>query len=178
MLQVQTTVVAVVTTDHQLVSGAAAANVAAISPDPELKTLERSAAAWAQAKKASRTYFVHDADPLADVAGAWVEFFDGNAAHGSIEVMREQALGRWRSGSVFLPDYFLVDGSEAMSATQRHWYFGVLAGAAIHRVVAKDPARSIGDHLRTLGAGPWWPPMDELLDGIEHLVPDRAGTSA
>ena len=174
MLRVQTTVVAVVNGDEQRVPGAVAPNVAVSSPDHDLSTLDRSAAAWTHAKKVGRTYFVHDADPLADVAAAWIGFFDGDAAHGSIEVVREQALARWRAGSVALPDYVLVDDVDALSATARHWYFGVLARASIHRVVAMDPARSVGDHLGQLPSGPWWPPLDELLAGIESIVPDQA----
>jgi len=173
VLRVNTTVVAVVTADEQLVERAVAPNVAVGRPDPELPLLDRSAAAWSAAKRTARTYFVHDADPLAEVADAWTDFFDGSAPHGSIEVARESVLARWRAGSVELPDYYLLDAPDELTPTMRHWYLGVLAGAALTRVVALEPDRSIGDHLGSLPAGRWWPPLDQLLEGIEHVVPDR-----
>ncbi len=173
VLRVNTTVVAIVTADQQLVERSAAPNVAIGRPDPELPALDRSAAAWSAAKRTGRTYFVHDADPLAELAEAWTDFFDGSAPHGSIEVARASVLARWRAGSVALPDYYLLDAPDDLTPTMRHWYLGILAGAALTRVVAREPDRSVGDHLGFLPAGRWWPPLDQLLDGIEHVVPDR-----
>jgi len=90
---------------------------------------------------------------------------------------RESVLARWRADSVALPDYYLLDAPDALTPTMRHWYLGVLAGAALSRVVALDPDRSVGDHLGSLPAGRWWPPLDQLLEGIEHAShePDTPG---
>lgn len=173
VLRVNTTVVAVVTTDDHLVERSASPNVAVGRPDPDVAALERSAAAWSAAKRTSRTYFVHDADPLAEVAEAWTDFFDGSAPHGSIEVARASVLARWRAGSIALPDYYLLDAPDDLGPTMRHWYLGVLASAAVTRVVALEPDRSLGDHLGSLPAGRWWPPLDQMLASIEHVVPDR-----
>lgn len=173
MLRVNTTVVVVVTADQQLVERSASSNVAVGHPDPELPVLDRSAAAWSAAKRTAGTYFVHDADPLAELAEAWTEFFDGSAPHGTIEVARASVLARWRAGSIALPDYYLLDSPDDLTPTMRHWFLGVLAGAALTRVVALEPDRSLGDHLGSLPSGRWWPPLDELLDGIERVVPDR-----
>ena len=69
----------------------------------------------------------------------------------------------------------LIEAPDELPATERHWFLGVLAGAAAHRIVLVEPGRSVRDHLGSLPAGPWWPPLDRLLDGIEHAVPDQLG---
>jgi hypothetical protein len=178
VLRVNTTVIAIVTTDQTRVKTATARNVSVHSPDGDEPALDRSAMAWAAAKQARTTYFVHDADPLADVATAWADFFDGTAPMGTIEVVREQVLARWRAESVTLPDYYLIDRPEDLPTTLRHWYLGILAGAAVQRVVAIEPNRSIADHLCTLSSGRWWPTLDTILAGIEHVVPDQLDTPA
>lgn len=177
-MRVSTTVVALVSSSDDRMAEAAAANVAVGRIDADLPPNERARSAWRAAKQASRTYFLHDADPLADLAAAWIGFFDGDAGHGSIEVARERVLAQWRSDEIALPDYYLIDAPEELPATSRHWYLGLLARSAPSRVIASSPNRSISDQLGSLPTGRWWPPLDEMLRGIERTVPDHVPVRA
>jgi hypothetical protein len=51
----------------------------------------------------------------------------------------------------------------------------VLHAAAPARVVPAAGADDALDRLARLPTGRWWPDLDDLLAGIEHVVPDRAG---
>ncbi|GLZ12745.1 hypothetical protein Acsp04_29800 [Actinomadura sp. NBRC 104425] len=128
-------------------------------------------------RRGETTYVVHDADPLAEVGDAWVEFFDGVSATGRLEVAIEEALGALRAGRAELPDYYVVLDPEDMPATRRHWWLGVLAGAAPSRVVpAPASAARVADALGHLAAGRWWPEdVAAWLRGLPRVVPDRAG---
>jgi hypothetical protein len=64
-------------------------------------------------------------------------------------------------------------------------YLGPLRAARPGRVavaVADSPEAGVArllDTLRSLESGPWWPPLDELIDGARHfyeggLVPTQA----
>lgn len=173
---VSTTVVAVVGTDPGPVAKALgeAANVAAALPDPGADPLDRAVAAWHEATRTHRPYLVHDADPLAVVADAWVARFDGAAPTGDLEVAVSQAVARWRAGTVELPDYYLVVDPQDLGVTRRHWLLGYLHQRAPARVVpvAGDPGE-LRAALARLRAGRWWPDLDGLLDGIERVVPDQ-----
>jgi hypothetical protein len=127
--------------------------------------------------RASSTYVVHDADPLAEVGDAWVDFFDGASPTGRLEVAIETALGALRSERELLPDYYVVLSPEDMPATRRHWWLGVLAGAAPTRVVPARPSTAeVAGTLGRLAAGRWWPPdLPEWLHGLPRTVPDQAG---
>jgi hypothetical protein len=121
-------------------------------------------------------YTVHDGDPLAAVAGAWARRFDGLGPVGELEVAVSETVARWRARSFDLPDYYLLVDPEEWDATRRHWYLGYLgylAGTAPARVVAggRDLLGTIG----RLATGRWWPDLDQLVAGIDRVVPDRAG---
>jgi hypothetical protein len=148
------------------------ANVGWTVPEPGDAPLDRAVAAWGLASRAHAPYFVHDADPLRAVADAWVRLYDEQAPRGELELAVADALARWRPGSIELPDYYLVLDAEAWGPTRRHWYLGVLHGAAPARVVPADPLAA-DDVLEHLTAGRWWPDLDLLLDGIDRVVPDR-----
>jgi hypothetical protein len=160
-----------------------AGNVTAFTPDTEAAPpgadgLDRAVAAWTEAKRVHAPYFVHDADPLAAVADAWVRRFDQQAPIGELEVAVTETLLRWRVGSIELPDYYVLLDAEAWGATRRHWYLGVLHGAAPARVVPVSDADAAIGALPRLGAGPWWPDLDTLLDGIDRVVPDQVAAVA
>jgi len=130
---------------------------------------------------AHTTYVVHDDDPLAAVADGWVRLFEESGPIGELEVAVAETVARWRAGTAELPDYYLVAGVDTLTDTRRHWYFGVLRDAAARRVVPVDPdAGAVLGALEALAPGPWWPPVDRLLDGIERRAPDlvTAGASA
>ena len=154
---------------------AGAANVRTVLPDPDRPPLERSAAAWQAATATHGPFLLHDADPLAAVADAWVRWFDQRGPAGELEVVRAETVARWRAQAIELPDYYLALDAESWDATRRHWFLGVLHRAAPSRVVpvAGTPGE-VGGQLAWLASGPWWPALDRLLDGVERVVPDQA----
>lgn len=173
-----TTVVALV--GPQARAGAAAlrdrANVRVVLPAEEEAAVERAGAAWRLAAGTSVPYLVHDADPLAAVADAWVRRFDDGGPAGELEVAVADVVARWRGRSLGLPDYYLVLDAEELPATRRHWYLGFLHAAAPARVLpapASGPA--LAGELGRLPTGRWWPDLDRLLDGVGSVVPDQAG---
>jgi hypothetical protein len=148
-------------------------NVATLIPEPDEPALDRAVVAWNAATRIHTPYFVHDADPLAGTAAAWVRRFDEQGPVGELEVAVADTVARWRAGSIELPDYYLVLDAETWSPTRRHWYLGVLHAAGPARVVPVADADDAGAALAHLSAGRWWPDVDELLTGIEHVVPDQ-----
>lgn len=178
MRQLDTTVIALVGADADPWLGALGSlpNVRCLEPSEAGDPVERASLTWRQVVATRRRFTVHAADPLAGVADAWVEFFEHRGAHGDIEVARSQVLERWRSGTLDLPDYYLVVDPAGLGETRRHWYLGVLATCRPSRVVVVtgDEGAVLGG-LRGLPAGPWWPDLDVLLDSVERTVPERAG---
>ena len=157
------------------VGSLARVNVSTLSPPQDLGPLERAARATDAAGGAHAPYFVHDADPLAFVADAWVRLFEASGPIGQVEVAVAETLARIRVQTLELPDYYLVADADAMTPTQRHWYFGLLHDAVPMRVVpVPADAHLIVDALDHLSATRWWPPVPQLLDGIERRAPEAA----
>lgn len=129
------------------------------------------------AGRSAATYVVHDADPLAGVAAAWAGYFDGTGVVGALEVAIEQALGELRAGRLVLPDYYLVLEPDELTQTWRHWWLGVLAGAAPVRVVpVSASSAAVAQELGRLAAGRWWPAdLEGWLRALPKVVPDQAG---
>lgn len=148
-----------------------AANVVAVPVDADDPPLDRAVAVWARATRAHTPYLVHDADPLLAVADAWVRRFDSAGPIGELEVAVSETLARWRVGSIELPDYYVVLDAESWSPTRRHWYLGLLHTAAPARVVPVADPDAAARMLGRLGTGAWWPDLDDLLGGIERVVP-------
>jgi hypothetical protein len=61
-----------------------APNIRVELPDPAAPPLERAVAAWQAATGTHVPYLVHDADPLALVADAWVRRFDEQGPAGEL----------------------------------------------------------------------------------------------
>lgn len=80
--------------------------------------MTRAVAAWREARRAHVPFLVHDADPLADVAEAWVSRLDGTGPLGELEVAVRKTLVRWRAGLLELPDYYLVVDAESLEVTK------------------------------------------------------------
>jgi hypothetical protein len=151
-----------------------AANIRVELPDPTAPPLDRAVAAWQAATGTQAPYLVHDADPLALVADAWVRRFDEQGPAGELELAVQDTLARWRARAIELPDYYLVLDPGSWGMTRRHWYLGVLHRAAPTRVVPVDTAvDKVQSAIATLASGRWWPELDRLLAEIDRTVPDR-----
>ncbi|MCU1392574.1 MAG: hypothetical protein JWM34_1002 [Ilumatobacteraceae bacterium] len=171
MIRVNTTVVVVISpADATPLEAVRASNVRVVRPNADDPPIDRSGEVWEQARHTSSAYLLHDADPLAAVASAWIARLDGTGVVGDLEVAVSATLARWRARSIDLPDYYLVLDPDEMSAPARQWWFGVLAAASPIRVVASRPATSVVNHLPDLRPGPWWPSLDSVLADLDTPV--------
>lgn len=123
------------------------------------------------------SYVVSDADPLAHVAAAWVEFFDDQVTLETLQYEAEVAAGALRAGRAQLPDYYLVLNPEAVEGTWRHWWFGALSRKAPTRVLPVAPSSGeVRRQLRRLPTGrPWPTEFAAWLTTLQFEVPDRLG---
>lgn len=87
------------------------------------------------------------------------------------------ALAAWRGKQFELPDYYLVMAPAQAEAASPDLYLGPLRAVRPRRVAvaafgepAAQPAQIIRT-LRELEHGPWWPPLDELLDAARRFYP-------
>jgi hypothetical protein len=144
---------------------------------------EPGARAMRVAARRRATYVVVANDPLAGVASAWRDMWDVAAGPGAA-VFEEQAastLAAWRGKQFELPDYYLVVAPLEHLTTGPDLYLGPLRAARPRRVaiaaapdIAADPdgpaaTASLLDALRSLEHGPWWPPLDELLEAARDF---------
>jgi hypothetical protein len=127
-------------------------------------------AIYAKASAAQSPYAVCEADPLGAVREAWRRRFDRG------EDVLEEFAGTVRP-DVELPDYYLlVHPPEPDLGLE--WYAGFLRELRPARVVLvtsdADPATVTGRASRALAslrAGPWWPPVREVVDAARVFVP-------
>jgi hypothetical protein len=148
---------------------------AQIGGESSTDTFIAAVRAWEQCWSSSRTFTVHEADPLRLVREAWVNFFDAVAPHGTIEMARSSTLARFMAGTIDLPDAYVVVDAESLPATEREWYLGVLHDAAPSRVIPSGPhSHQVIYALATWHAGRWWPSPTELLADLEHRIPMTA----
>ncbi|MGO8956191.1 MAG: hypothetical protein ACLQFR_02270 [Streptosporangiaceae bacterium] len=139
---------------------------------------ELGALAMRQAARLRATYVVVPVDPLADVAAEWRAMWNMSGelpGAAGFEARAAAALTAWRDKQFELPDYYIVVAPAAASGTGPDFYLGPLRGLRPHRIavagVADGPgsAEPIADALRSLQHGPWWPPLDELLDAARRF---------
>jgi hypothetical protein len=176
MQRISTTVIGLVGEEARACAGGLrrASNIRVELPDPAAPSLERAAAAWQAATSTQLPYLVHDADPLALVADAWVRWFDEQGPAGELEVAVGETVARWRAKAIELPDYYLLLDPGSWGATRRHWYLGLLHRAAPTRVVPADAAADkVSASIATLASGRWWPELDRLLADVDRVVPDQ-----
>jgi hypothetical protein len=152
---------------------------------PALAAWEPGARALREAARRRATYVVVAADPLAGVAAAWRAMWDVTSAPGSAVSFEEQAadaLAAWRGKRFELPDYYLVVAAAEDSDTGPDLHLGPLRATRPRRVAvtgstdrsagqASAPAMtaSLLEALRSLEHGPWWPPLDELIDAARRF---------
>ncbi|MFJ6653726.1 hypothetical protein ACIQLJ_13130 [Microbacterium sp. NPDC091313] len=140
--------------------------------DPALATRRIAAA--------SAAWVVHDADPLAHVAAAWVELYEERATLGTLELEVEAVLADFDAGRAIMPDYYIVLEPDAADATWRHWWCGALGFRAPRRVLpAAAPASprdaALRRMLRALPTSRPWPEPASWLPGLPFDIPDRVG---
>ncbi|MGH3303239.1 MAG: hypothetical protein ACRDOK_16475 [Streptosporangiaceae bacterium] len=159
------------------------ASAAAAEP-PVRAGWEQGALAMRAAARHRATYVVVANDPLAGVASAWREMWSVAAGPGAAAAFEEQAaetLAAWRSKQFELPDYYLVVVAAQHLTIGADLYLGPLRAARPRRITvaavvdtAPDPdglavTASLLDTLRSLEHGPWWPPLDELLEAARRF---------
>jgi hypothetical protein len=141
---------------------------------------EPGARAMREAARRRSMFVMVPDDPLAGVAAAWSAMWEpaaGPAAPQAFEANAAEALGAWRDKQFELPDYYLVAATAQPAATGPDFYLGPLhavrprrvAVAAVAGADASAQAALLLDTLRALEHGPWWPPLDELLDAVRHF---------
>jgi hypothetical protein len=135
---------------------------------------EAGAAALREAARRQSKYVIVPDDPLADVAGQWRAMWDvpgGSTGAAGFEQSAADVLAAWRAKQFDLPDYYLVVAAIQATGTGPDLYLGPLRAARPRRVAVVGSADSLAaqaarvlDTLSSLEYGPWWPPLDELLD--------------
>jgi hypothetical protein len=148
---------------------------------------EAGALALREAARRRSTYVIVPDDPLAEVAAAWRAMWElpggsgrsggpgGPGAAAKFEERATEAVAAWRDKRFELPDYYLVVAPPLQAAAAPDMYLGPLRAVRPRRVAMAGIADSAGqavqllDTLRSLEHGPWWPPLDELLDAARHF---------
>jgi hypothetical protein len=124
-------------------------------------------------------YVLVPADPLAAVAASWRAMWDVSRQRDPAEFEQEaaKAVAAWRAGRFELPDYYLVLAA-ADDASGPDFHLGPLRSTRPHRVAvaaAPDPTAMAADVMQALGSlrhGPWWPPLDDVIEIARHFYPD------
>ena len=170
-------------------------NVALIRPedpaDDDGDEIEAAAGALRRAGRSTSPYALVPADPLAAVATSWQAMWDVSRPEGPAGFEQEavKVLSAWRSGRFELPDYYLVLAAGPVGAGEAgdqgpDFYLGPLRSARPHRVAfvaATEPAQQAVGVLQALGSlryGPWWPPLDEVIEVARTFYPGRLAESA
>lgn len=144
-------------------------------PRPAWQT---GALAMREAVGRQSAYVVVPDDPLADVAAAWRAMWDvasGPGGAAAFEGHAAETLAAWRDKRFELPDYYLVVAAAQAEGMGRDLYLGPLRAGRPRRVVVAGTGGSPGqagrvrDALRSLEHGPWWPPLDELIDAARRF---------
>jgi hypothetical protein len=140
---------------------------------------ETGAAAMQEAARRRSTYVIVPDDPLADVAAGWSAMWDLSAGPhpaAGFEARAGDALAAWKTKRFELPDYYLVVAPAHATGQNPDLYLGPLRSVRPRRVavagLADTPAAQAAwlmDTLRSLQHGPWWPPLDELIDAARHF---------
>ena len=139
---------------------------------------EAGAQALREAARRQSAYVLVPEDPLAEMAAAWRAMWDvasGPGGAARFEQCAAQALAAWRAKRFDLPDYYLVMAAAAPDEAGPDLYLGPLRAARPRRAVLAGIAGRPGqaarvlDTLRSLEHGPWWPPLDELIDAARRF---------
>ena len=142
---------------------------------------EPGALAMREAARRRSTYVIVPEDPLANVAASWQAMWQVPAGPDAAVHFEEQAAeraGRLAEQAVRVPDYYLIVApAQPEEGAAPDLYLGPLRAVRPHRVavaaVTQEPAQpaEIIRVLRSLGHGPWWPPLDDLLGAVRQFFP-------
>jgi hypothetical protein len=154
---------------------------------------EPGALAMREAARRRSTYVIVPDDPLAEVAAGWHAMWDvsgggqaalpagspggGHQRSLTFEAGAAEALAAWRDKRFDLPDYYLVIAPAETDGAGADLYLGPLRALRPRRVAvagavgAPSQAAHILAALRSLEHGPWWPPLDELIDAARRFYP-------
>jgi len=139
---------------------------------------EAGALAMREAARRRSTYVIVPDDPLAEVAATWRAMWDvagGPGGPAGFEERAAEALAAWRDKRFELPDYYLIVAGAQPGGTGPDLYLGPLRAARPRRVAVAGMAgrpgqvASLLDTLRSLEHGPWWPPLEELIDAARRF---------
>ena len=146
-------------------------------PNLEVLSLHGSDTPLATRRIAAATtpWVVHDADPLAHVAAAWVELFEERSTLGALEIEVEVTLAQFEDGSALMPDYYIVLEPEGAPETWRHWWCGALGHRAPQRVIAAPHDSAVRRLLSSLPSSRPWPDPASWLPHLPFEIPDRIG---
>src|SRR5262249_23825156 len=133
---------------------------------------EAGALALREAARRVSAYVVVPGDPLAEVAAAWRAMWDVSDTQGAagFEESAADALTAWRGQRVEPPHYYLGVAAAPPRGTRPDPYPGPLPapppppGGAAGLAGRPGKAARVRAALRSLEHGPWWPPLDELID--------------
>ena len=157
--------------------GAGAGPPGAEEPPGARPGWEAGALALREAARRVSAYVVVPDDPLAEVAAAWRAMWDVADTGGpaGFEEGAADALTAWRDKRFELPDYYLVVAAMLPGGSGPDLYLGPLRAARPRRVAVagidggSGQAARVLDALRSLEHGPWWPPLDELIDAARRF---------
>lgn len=139
---------------------------------------EAGALALREAARRQSPYVIVPDDPLAEMADAWRAMWDvpgGPGGAARFEQSAAEALAAWRAKHFDLPDYYLIMAAASSGDVGPDLYLGPLRAARPRRAVVAGIAGRPGqtarvlDTLRSLEHGPWWPPLDELIDAARRF---------
>ncbi|HXF72929.1 MAG TPA: hypothetical protein VNO79_10020 [Actinomycetota bacterium] len=161
------------------------ANVTVVRADDP--GVEAAISALAEASGRQAPFVLVAGDPLAAVAEGWrTAWRPGEAGTAAFEEAAGEALLAWRAGRFELPDYYLVvarepagGDAEPPSPHPDDFHLGVLRTERPSRVVAvpageaRVAALRVLRALRRLPVGPWWPPLDRLVEAARTFFPGR-----
>ena len=155
-------------------------NVALIETGDE--GIDGAASALRRAGGITAPYVLVRGDPLAAVARAWQGMWDVTHESGdpaSFELQAAEVLAAWRAGRFELPDYYLVLAPAVVPGDNPvpDFYLGPLRSARPNRVTvaaAAEPSQQAAEVMRVLGSlrhGPWWPPLDQIIETARGFYP-------
>ncbi len=137
---------------------------------------EAGALALQEAGRRQSRYVIVPDDPLAEVAASWRAMWEMAGGAPGFEASAADTLAAWRDKRFELPDYYLVVAPAQPEGTGPDLYLGPLRAARPRRVAvagitgpATGQAARVLAALRSLEHGPWWPPLDELIDAARRF---------